>query len=63
MQPLMTTFVHHSVRKGGGVAALKMAKNDFFGVTYSDQGGGGGLQPPQRTLPLYPPMIWAWLNM
>ena len=53
LQPLITTFVYHSVRKGG-VAALKMAKNDLFLVKFFDERGGGVATP--ATLPLDPPM-------
>ena len=36
LQPLEITFVHHSVRKGKGCIP-KMAKNNLFGVKFSDQ--------------------------
>ena len=56
LQPFMITFVHHSVRKGG-VAALKMAKNDLFLVKFSDQRGGcNPRNPPPRSandLPIF----------
>ena len=49
LQPLMTTFVYHSVRKGG-VAALKMAKNDLFLVKFFDERGGcNPRNPPPKS--------------
>ena len=38
LQPLMTTFCHHSAQKGGGgVAALKRQKLTIFWLKFSDQ--------------------------
>ena len=49
----MTTFVHHSVRKG--VAALNIAKNDIFCKNFRPKGGCNPPLNPQMILtPLLP---------
>ena len=49
----MTTFVHHSVRKGR--CSPKNRKNDLFGKIFRSK--GGGLQP--NNPPPKPPMLFA----
>ena len=56
LQPLMTTLVHYSVRKGGCVVeAPKMVKIDLFWYNFPTKGVGGVATP--ATLPLDPQMV------
>ena len=57
LQPLMTTFCHHSAQKGGGVAALKKAKIDHFLVKFSDQRRGCN---PRNPLPKSANVTVSW---
>ena len=59
LQPLMTTFVHHSVRKGGGGGCNPKngKKMTFFGKIFRPKGGAS-----PATLPLDPPMLCEVLS-